>query len=80
MGFGARLLIRYVVPFVGAVFSGAPTEYLHLQNSIQHFPSPEQFAETINDVQCGEENGGFNIEPVVQLNFGSVQIYQAVPY
>ena len=80
MGFGARLFIRYIVPIIGAVFSGAPTEYLHLQNSIEHFPSPGEFIDTIANIKCGRKNGGFTVEPVVHLNFGSVQIYQGTPY
>jgi len=83
MGFGARLFIRHVVPVIGALFSGAPTEYLHLQNSIKHFPSPSEFNALIANVKCGKgkkKSGGFHVEPVINMNFGSVQLYQASPF
>lgn len=52
MGWGASIFIRYVVPFVGGVLSGAPKEYWHLQNSIQDFPSPQQFQELLQTLEC----------------------------
>lgn len=93
MGFGARLFIRHVVPIIGALLSGAPREYLHLQNSIGEFPSPDNFKALMEGLHCpvkeddGEGGveldvsayGTFRVEKVVHLNFGSVQIYLATP-
>jgi demethylmenaquinone methyltransferase/2-methoxy-6-polyprenyl-1,4-benzoquinol methylase len=76
MGAGARIFIRYVVPFVGGILSGAPREYWHLQNSIKFFPSPKEFVELLEQVKCNEDgDGAFRVDELVQLNFGSVQLY-----
>lgn len=80
MGMGARLFIRHVVPVLGALLSGAPREYMHLQNSIADFPSPKEFANLMETLQCGDKNTGtFRVDDVIQLNFGSVQLYLATP-
>lgn len=76
MGFFARLFIRYIVPMVGGILSGAPREYLHLQNSIKDFPTPPNFNKLLENLSCGEgKNGHFDMEPVMHMNFGSVQLY-----
>jgi demethylmenaquinone methyltransferase/2-methoxy-6-polyprenyl-1,4-benzoquinol methylase len=76
MGAGARMFIRYVVPFVGGILSGAPREYWHLQNSIKDFPSPKEFGELLEQVKCNDSTeGAFRLDELVQLNFGSVQLY-----
>ena len=46
LGSVARLFIRTVVPVLGAALSGAPKEYLHLQNSIQEFPPTREIQGT----------------------------------
>ena len=80
LGHAARLFIHYVVPIVGAVLSGAPREYMHLQNSISAFPSPNEFAKLIESSKCGKKkNGTFRVEKVIPLNFNSVHIYIATP-
>ena len=92
MGSMARAFIRHVIPSMGALLSGAPREYMHLQKSIQEFPSPPEFVKLIEGVKCpiksidedGEIQidtfGSFRVKEVVNLNFGSVQIYVATPY
>jgi demethylmenaquinone methyltransferase/2-methoxy-6-polyprenyl-1,4-benzoquinol methylase len=87
MGWGASLFIRYVVPFVGGVLSGAPREYWHLQRSIEDFPSPRNFQRLLQTLECpvvaaaGDGDvtpdtvGYFEMEEVRNLNFGSVQLY-----
>jgi demethylmenaquinone methyltransferase/2-methoxy-6-polyprenyl-1,4-benzoquinol methylase len=77
MGAGARIFIRYVVPFLGGILSGAPREYWHLQNSIKDFPSPKEFGKLLEQVKCDESSteGAFRLDELVQLNFGSVQLY-----
>ena len=78
LGALARLFIRYVVPVVGGVLSGKPREYLHLQNSIKDFPSPPEFGKLLENLSCGESgNGHFDVDEIVQMNFGSVQLYVA---
>ena len=52
LGSVARLFIRTVVPVLGAALSGAPKEYLHLQNSIQEFPPPEKFKALMEGIDC----------------------------
>eukprot|EP00980_Cylindrotheca_fusiformis_P019322 scaffold6638_cov127-Cylindrotheca_fusiformis.AAC.6 len=80
MGAGARLFIRYIVPVIGAMLSGAPREYMHLQNSIKEFPSPVEFAALMEGLTCGENRKGkFRVDNVIQLNYGSVQLYLATP-
>ncbi|KAL3944979.1 MAG: hypothetical protein SGBAC_000955 [Bacillariaceae sp.] len=80
MGAGARLFIRHVVPVLGAILSGAPREYMHLQNSIKEFPSPKEFAALMEGLKCGgDKNGSFRVDNLIQMNFGSVQLYLSTP-
>jgi demethylmenaquinone methyltransferase / 2-methoxy-6-polyprenyl-1,4-benzoquinol methylase len=72
LGLVARWYISHVVPVVGGILSGAPREYLHLQNSIQDFPSPDEFRNMMQRLQCP---GHFEMEPIRHMNFGSVQLY-----
>jgi len=85
----ARPFIRHVVPWVGAILSGKPREYLHLQNSISHFPPPSEFTTFLESLSCPvaadddsnqlKYHGRFRMKSVTQLNFGSVQLYLATP-
>lgn len=75
LGAMARLFIRYVVPLLGGVLSGQPREYWHLQNSIQAFPSPKEFGKLLESLDC--DDGVYRLEELVQMNFGSVQLYVA---
>jgi demethylmenaquinone methyltransferase/2-methoxy-6-polyprenyl-1,4-benzoquinol methylase len=77
MGQMARWFIRNAVPTVGAILSGAPREYWHLQNSIQQFPSPKEFGRTLESLECAGEKA-FRLDEIRHLNFGSVQIYSLV--
>jgi len=78
--FLARMFIRHIVPALGAVLSGAPREYMHLQNSIKEFPTPAEFRALMEGLECGRGGKGtFKVEEVVQMNFGSVQLYVATP-
>jgi len=91
MGSMARLFIRHLVPAMGAMLSGHPKEYMHLQKSIKDFPSPTEFVALMEELKCrtkgGEAReeweidtfGSFRVKEVVNLNFGSVQIYVATP-
>jgi demethylmenaquinone methyltransferase/2-methoxy-6-polyprenyl-1,4-benzoquinol methylase len=90
MGSLARVFIRHVVPSLGALLSGAPKEYMHLQKSIKEFPSPKEFVALMEGLKCPVWNdddgemqidtfGAFRVKEVVNLNFGSVQIYVAIP-
>jgi demethylmenaquinone methyltransferase / 2-methoxy-6-polyprenyl-1,4-benzoquinol methylase len=75
LGRVATVFIRHVIPVVGGILSGAPREYWHLQNSIKDFPSPAEFATLLESLQCVESGGDFHLEELVQMNFGSVQLY-----
>lgn len=77
MAMGAKLFIRYIVPILGAILSGAPKEYMHLQNSIKEFPSSMEFLKEIEGMECGNTGKGFRVEKVVNMNYGSVQLYVA---
>ncbi len=81
MGYFARLFIRYVVPSVGAVLSGKPREYMHLQNSIKDFPSPKDFVTLLEGLNCQhlDGTGTFRLDELKHMNFGSVQLYLATP-
>jgi demethylmenaquinone methyltransferase/2-methoxy-6-polyprenyl-1,4-benzoquinol methylase len=81
LGYVARIFIRHVVPVVGGILSGAPREYMHLQNSIKDFPNPQEFVSLLEHLQCrshgddSNETGSFSLDELVQMNFGSVQLY-----
>ena len=76
LGKVARAFIRHVVPAVGGILSGAPREYWHLQNSIQDFPSPQEFVQLLHQLQCQHDQfSSFHVQELIQLNFGSVQLY-----
>ena len=80
MGYLARMFIRHVVPVVGGIVSGAPREYLHLQNSIKDFPTPQEFGSLMERIECGEDGQGtFRLDELIQMNFGSVQLYVVTP-
>lgn len=70
-----RWFIRNAVPTVGAILSGAPREYWHLQNSIKNFPSPKEFGQMLGSLECSQGVKAFRLDEIVQMNFGSVQIY-----
>eukprot|EP00550_Attheya_septentrionalis_P001470 CAMPEP_0198291454 /NCGR_PEP_ID=MMETSP1449-20131203/8978_1 /TAXON_ID=420275 /ORGANISM="Attheya septentrionalis, Strain CCMP2084" /LENGTH=329 /DNA_ID=CAMNT_0043990095 /DNA_START=106 /DNA_END=1095 /DNA_ORIENTATION=+ len=87
----ARPFIRYIVPWMGAMLSGKPREYLHLQNSIAHFPNAAEFTTFLHSLLCPldqttktdtnddpqQQQGSFRVDSVTQMNFGSVQLYLA---
>mmetsp|Transcript_20233 Transcript_20233/g.50336 ORF Transcript_20233/g.50336 Transcript_20233/m.50336 type:complete len:355 (-) Transcript_20233:1583-2647(-) len=85
LGAAAGVFIKHVVPFIGGLLSGgAKQEYKHLQNSIKEFPSPDVFKQQLQDLDCplrdDDEDayfyvGNFDMEEVVHMNFGSVQLY-----
>jgi demethylmenaquinone methyltransferase/2-methoxy-6-polyprenyl-1,4-benzoquinol methylase len=89
LGAAAGIFIQYVVPFVGGIMSGgARKEYIHLQNSIKEFPSPNTFNEQLQNLECpllkkNNDNdqdyhlytGYYDMQPVQNMNFGSVQLY-----
>ena len=90
LGSLARLFIRHIVPAMGALLSGHPKEYMHLQKSIKDFPSPSEFVTLMESIKCpikGDDGveieidtfGSFRVTEVLNLNFGSVQIYVARP-
>lgn len=87
----ARIFIRHCVPAIGAILSGYPKEYMHLQKSIADFPSPTEFVRLMESLKCpikkvgGDEEleidtfGSFRVKEVINMLFGSVQIYIATP-
>ena len=77
LGAVARLFIRHVVPVLGGLLSGKPREYWHLQHSIQDFPSPREFSMLLENLSERCDDGAYRLEELVQMNFGSVQLYVA---
>mmetsp|Transcript_25478 Transcript_25478/g.35869 ORF Transcript_25478/g.35869 Transcript_25478/m.35869 type:complete len:283 (+) Transcript_25478:106-954(+) len=72
----AKFFIRHIVPILGGVLSGAPREYLHLQNSIKDFPSPKEFGSLMENLNCGSDRRrSFQMDNLLQMNFDSVQLY-----
>lgn len=67
----ARFHVHTVVPWVGALLSGAK-EYHYLQRSIAAFPPAEEFAERMR-------RAGLNVLSVVPLTFGVCHLYVAEP-
>jgi ubiquinone/menaquinone biosynthesis C-methylase UbiE len=72
-----RLFIRNVIPIVGGVLSGKPREYWHLQSSIKDFPSPQDFVNLLEGLDCSESTSrrAFAVDELIHMNFGSVQLY-----
>ena len=75
LGYMARYFIRYVIPFAGGILSGHPKEYWHLQNSIQDFPAPVAFSNFVEGLQCALDTNSYALDELIQMNFGSVQLY-----
>jgi demethylmenaquinone methyltransferase / 2-methoxy-6-polyprenyl-1,4-benzoquinol methylase len=67
----ARRYLHYVVPFIGALLSGA-REYRYLQRSIAAFPPAEEFARLMG-------NSGLDVLDVQRLGFGACHLYVATP-
>ena len=63
----ARFHVHTIVPYVGALLSGAP-EYRYLQRSIAAFPPAAEFAERMR-------LAGFHIEAPHALTFGVCHLY-----
>lgn len=63
----ARFHVHTVVPYVGALLSGAP-EYRYLQRSIAAFPPAEEFAERM-------QRAGLRTDPPQSLTFGVCHLY-----
>ena len=63
----ARFHVHTVVPYVGALLSGAP-EYRYLQRSIAAFPPAEEFAALM-------ARAGLTVEPPDPLTFGVCYLY-----
>jgi len=63
----ARFHVHTVVPYVGALLSGAP-EYRYLQRSIAAFPPADEFAARM-------QQAGLRAEPPQALTFGVCHLY-----
>lgn len=71
MGPLARWHVHSVVPWVGALLSGA-REYRYLQRSIAAFPPPEEFARLM-------EQSGLRVQSIQPLTFGVCHLYVGTP-
>jgi demethylmenaquinone methyltransferase/2-methoxy-6-polyprenyl-1,4-benzoquinol methylase len=63
----ARLHVHTLVPWVGALLSGA-REYRYLERSIAAFPPPERFAEMM-------EQAGLEVVDVRPMTFGACHLF-----
>jgi demethylmenaquinone methyltransferase / 2-methoxy-6-polyprenyl-1,4-benzoquinol methylase len=63
----ARLHVHTLVPWVGALLSGA-REYRYLERSIAAFPAPEQFAEMMRQA-------GLEVVEVRPMTFGACHLF-----
>lgn len=71
LGWAARVHVRWLVPRLGALLSGA-REYRYLERSIAAFPPPERFAEQM--ASCGLE-----VLEVRSLTWGAACLFVARP-
>jgi demethylmenaquinone methyltransferase/2-methoxy-6-polyprenyl-1,4-benzoquinol methylase len=62
---------RRVLPLVGRLVSKHPSAYTYLPESVQAFPSPEEFSQHLRDA-------GFGTVRAVPLTFGIVYMFVAV--
>lgn len=67
----ARFHVHQMVPWLGALLSGA-REYRYLQRSIAAFPAPEEFARLMKD-------SGIVVESIEALTFGVCHLYVGTP-
>lgn len=67
----ARFHVHQVVPWLGALLSGA-REYRYLQKSIAAFPPPQEFALLMKE-------SGLVVESVQALTFGVCHLYVGTP-
>ena len=67
----ARFHVHQVVPWLGALLSGA-REYRYLQKSIAAFPPPQEFARLMKE-------SGIVVESVQALTFGVCHLYVGTP-
>jgi demethylmenaquinone methyltransferase / 2-methoxy-6-polyprenyl-1,4-benzoquinol methylase len=71
LGAAARFHSHYIVPRLGALFGGS-REYRYLQNSVEAFPPPDEFAALMRA-------NGLDVLDVTQLTFGVCNLYIATP-
>lgn len=67
----ARFHVHQMVPWLGALLSGA-REYRYLQRSIAAFPAPDEFARLMKD-------SGIIVESIEALTFGVCHLYVGTP-
>ena len=72
LGKVAQLFVRYFVPVIGGLISGAAKEYRYLEESIFKFPSPTAFESMI-------EEAGFEMVSRSACTGGVVNIFIAKP-
>ena len=63
----ARLHVRFIVPLLGRLFAGKE-EYRYLQESVEGFPTPEEFAALMED-------NGLRDVSIYPQSFGAAHLY-----
>jgi len=62
--------LRYILPYIGGVWTGCPSAYRYLSETICKFPSHEQFSLLLEEV-------GFTNTGWTEFNWGAVLLYTA---
>jgi len=65
--------LRYIIPLLGKIIVGDIAAYRYLSNTIQTFPSGDDFCRQVR-------NAGFKEVSAVSLTFGVVTLYSATKY
>ena len=71
--YGYLWYFRYVLPLVGRVISRHPSAYTYLPESVEAFPSPEEFVGQLRQ-------SGFGTVRAVSLTFGVVYMFVAMKH
>jgi demethylmenaquinone methyltransferase/2-methoxy-6-polyprenyl-1,4-benzoquinol methylase len=66
-----RWYFRRILPLIGRVISKHPSAYNYLPESVEAFPSPDEFSQQLRD-------SGFGTVRAVSLTFGIVHMFVAV--
>lgn len=69
VAWAVRFQIRYIVPFIGRLLSGADA-YGYLRDSVEAFPAPDEFAAII-------ESAGLTMVKTHRLGFGACALFVA---
>ena len=71
--------IRRLVPTIEVILSSFKRQWQH-SIDVEDFPSPREFVRLMEGLKCGRRRkGAFRVDEMIQMNFGSVQLYIVTP-